>query len=90
MNGCRRAYDATFRTQRWKVISAGNRRSWRPIREFATTAEWAAAAPDAREAAIINALDSEMAARTLPSPAEGLVFPNRTCAPVCTSWVVDP
>lgn len=54
------------------LISAGNVRSWLPIREFATTADWAAASPEAREAAIISALNSEKAARTLLSPAEGL------------------
>lgn len=62
----------SFRYRVLFLVSAGNVRSWLPIREFATTADWAAASPEAREAAIINALNSEKAARTLLSPAEGL------------------
>jgi hypothetical protein len=62
----------SFRYRVLFLISAGNVRSWLPIREFATTADWAAATPEAREAAIINALNSEKAARSLLSPAEGL------------------
>jgi hypothetical protein len=62
----------SFRYRVLFLISAGNVRSWLPIREFATTADWSAAAPEAREAAIISALNSEKAVRTLLSPAEGL------------------
>lgn len=54
------------------MISAGNVPGWLPIRDFATTAAWAAAKPEAREAAVIAALNSEKAARSLLSPAEGL------------------
>lgn len=61
-----------FRYRVLFLISAGNVRSWLPIREFATTADWAAATPQAREEAIINALNSEKAARTILSPAEGI------------------
>ncbi|WP_300974267.1 S8 family peptidase [Sphingomonas sp. LHG3406-1] len=62
----------SFRYRVLFLISAGNVRGWLPIREIATTAEWAAATPEAREATIIKALNSEKSARTLLSPAEGL------------------
>lgn len=62
----------SFRYRVLFLVSAGNVRSWLPIREFATKADWTAATPEAREAAIINALNSEKASRTLLSPAEGL------------------
>lgn len=61
-----------FRYRVLFLISAGNVRGWLPIRDFATTADWMAAAPEAREAAVISALNSEKAGRTLLSPAEGL------------------
>jgi hypothetical protein len=62
----------SFRYRVLFLISAGNVRSWLPIKQFKTTADWAAATAEAREAAIINALNSEKAARTILSPAEGL------------------
>jgi len=62
----------SFRYRVLFLISAGNVRRWLPIRNFATTAEWAAATPEQREAAIIAALNSEKAMRSLLSPAEGL------------------
>ena len=62
----------SFRYRVLFLISAGNIRRWLPIRDFETTADWAAATPEAREAAVISALNSEKAARTLLSPAEGL------------------
>ncbi len=62
----------SFRYRVLFLISAGNVRSWLPIRDFATTASWAAATPETREEAVINALNSEKATRTLLSPAEGL------------------
>ena len=61
-----------FRYRVLFLISAGNVRSWLPIRDFATTAEWSAATPEQREAAVIAALNSEKATRSLLSPAEGL------------------
>ncbi|MBK8211684.1 MAG: S8 family serine peptidase [Rhodospirillales bacterium] len=61
----------SFRYKVLFLISAGNVRRWLPIRNFATTAEWAAATPEQREAAIIAALNSEKAMRSLLSPAEG-------------------
>lgn len=61
-----------FRYRVLFLISAGNVRGWLPIRDFATTGDWMAASPDEREAAIIAALNSEKATRTLLSPAEGL------------------
>jgi hypothetical protein len=61
-----------FRYRVLFLISAGNVRNWLPIRDFATTADWAAATSAAREAAIITALNSEKATRSLLSPAEGL------------------
>jgi hypothetical protein len=54
------------------LVSAGNARSWLPVRDFPTTAAFRAAAPEDREAAVIAALDSEKATRSLLSPAEGL------------------
>jgi hypothetical protein len=61
-----------FRYRVLFMISAGNVPGWLPLRDFATTAEWLAATPEAREAAVIGALNSEKAARSLLSPAEGL------------------
>lgn len=62
----------SFRYRVLFLISAGNVRRWLPIRDFATTADWAAATPEQREAAVIAALNSEKATRSLLSPAEGL------------------
>ena len=61
-----------FRYRVLFMISAGNVPGWLPVVGFATTAEWIAATPEAREAAVISALNSEKAARSLLSPAEGL------------------
>ncbi|MBG0796806.1 S8 family peptidase [Methylocystis sp. L43] len=54
------------------LVSAGNVRSWLPVPEFSTRADFDAATPEAREAAIISALDREKAFRSLLSPAEGI------------------
>ncbi|MEO9337161.1 S8 family peptidase [Mesorhizobium sp. SB112] len=62
----------SFRYRVLFLISAGNVRRWLPVRNFATTAAWAAATPEQREAAVITALNSEKATRSLLSPAEGL------------------
>jgi hypothetical protein len=62
----------SFRYRVLFLVSTGNVKSWLPVRAFATRAEFAAADPEVREGAIIAALDSEKAARTLLSPAEGL------------------
>jgi hypothetical protein len=62
----------SFRYRVLFLISAGNVRRWLPIRNFATTADWSAATPEQREAAVIAALNSEKATRSLLSPAEGL------------------
>jgi hypothetical protein len=62
----------SFRYRVLFLISAGNVGRWLPIRKFATTAAWAAATPEQREAAVIVALNSEKATRSLLSPAEGL------------------
>jgi hypothetical protein len=62
----------SFRYRVLFLISAGNVRRWLPVRDFATTADWAAATPEQREAAVIAALNSEKATRSLLSPAEGL------------------
>ena len=62
----------SFRYRVLFVISAGNVRRWLPIRDFATMTAWTAATPEDREAAVIAALNSEKATRSLLSPAEGL------------------
>ena len=62
----------SFRYRVLFLISAGNVRRWLPIRDFATTTDWSAATPEQREAAVIAALNSEKATRSLLSPAEGL------------------
>jgi hypothetical protein len=62
----------SFRYRVLFLVSAGNVQRWLPVRNFATTADWTAATPEQREAAIIAALNSEKANRTLLSPAEGL------------------
>jgi hypothetical protein len=54
------------------MVSAGNVRRWLPVPTFATRAAFNAATPELREAAIIAALDSEKASRSLLSPAEGV------------------
>jgi hypothetical protein len=61
-----------FRFRVLFLVSAGNIRSWLPVRDFATTSEFRGATPEDREAAIIKALNSEKAARSLLSPAESL------------------
>ena len=53
----------SFRYRVLFLISAGNVRRWLPIRDFATTADWSAATPEQREAAVIAALNSEKARR---------------------------
>jgi hypothetical protein len=62
----------SFRYRVLFLISAGNVQRWLPIPEFATTAAWGAATLEEREAAVIAALNSEKATRSLLSPAEGL------------------
>ena len=54
------------------LVSAGNVRGWLPVRDFATRADFNAATSEAREAAIITALNNEKASRSLLSPAEGI------------------
>jgi hypothetical protein len=54
------------------LVSAGNVRRWLPVRSFGRTADFSAATEEVREAAIIAALDSEKASRSLLSPAEGI------------------
>ena len=54
------------------LVSAGNVRRWLPVRDFVTRADFDAATSEAREAAVIVALNSEKASRSLLSPAEGI------------------
>ena len=54
------------------LVSAGNVQRWLPVRNFATRADFNGATSEVREAAIIAALNSEKASRSLLSPAEGI------------------
>ena len=54
------------------LVSAGNVQRWLPVRNFATRADFNGATSEVREAAIIAALNSEKALRSLLSPAEGI------------------
>jgi hypothetical protein len=62
----------SFRYRILFLVSVGNVRHWLPISSFATRHDFLNAEDDDREIAILMALNSEKARRSLLSPAEGL------------------
>ena len=61
-----------FRFRLLFLVSAGNIQRWLPVPDFATVGEFHSAVLEDREAAIVKALNSEKANRSLLSPAESL------------------
>jgi hypothetical protein len=87
----------SFRHRVLFLVSAGNTRSWLPVRSFASRAEFLTARAEVREDRILEALNSEKAARTILSPAEGLNaiavgawHADEYAAAPSTAYLVDP